>query len=47
MVPCAASASYKSALLENGLKIQVPPFIEAGTKVVVNTEDGTYVRRAE
>ncbi len=42
-----AAPSYKSALLENGRKIQVPPFIEAGTKVVVNTEDGTYVRRAE
>ena len=42
-----AAPSYKSAMLENGLKIQVPPFIEAGTRVVVNTEDGTYVRRAE
>jgi elongation factor P len=42
-----AAPSYKSATLENGLKIQVPPFIEAGTRVVVNTEDGTYVRRAE
>ena len=42
-----AAPSYKSATLENGLKIQVPPFVEAGTKVVVNTEDGTYVRRAE
>ena len=42
-----AAPSYKSATLENGLKIQVPPFIEQGTKVVVNTEDGTYVRRAE
>jgi elongation factor P len=42
-----AAPSFKSATLENGLKIQVPPFIEAGTRVVVNTEDGTYVRRAE
>jgi elongation factor P len=42
-----AAPSYKTAVLENGLKIQVPPFVEAGTKVVVNTEDGTYVRRAE
>ena len=42
-----AAPSYKSATLENGLKIQVPPFIEQGTKVVVNTEDGSYVRRAE
>lgn len=42
-----AAPSYKGAVLENGLKIQVPPFIEAGTKVIVSTEDGTYIRRAE
>jgi elongation factor P len=42
-----AAPSYKTAVMENGMKIQVPPFVEAGTKVVVNTEDGTYVRRAE
>ena len=39
--------SYKGAVLENGLKIQVPPFIEAGEKIIVSTEDGSYVRRAE
>ena len=42
-----AAPSYKGAVLENGMKIQVPPFIEAGTKIVVATEDGSYVRRAE
>lgn len=42
-----AAPSYKGAVLENGMKIQVPPFIEAGEKIVVSTEDGTYVRRAE
>ncbi len=42
-----AAPSYKGAVLENGLKLQVPPFINAGTKIVVSTEDGTYVRRAE
>jgi elongation factor P len=42
-----AAPSYKSAVLENGLKIQVPPFIEAGERIVVATEDGSYVRRAE
>jgi elongation factor P len=42
-----AAPSYKSAVLENGLKIQVPPFIDAGERIVVATEDGTYVRRAE
>jgi elongation factor P len=42
-----ASPSYKGAVLENGMKIQVPPFIEAGEKIVVATEDGSYLRRAE
>jgi elongation factor P len=42
-----AAPSYKSAVLSNGLKIQVPPFIDAGEKVLVSTEDGTYVRRAD
>jgi elongation factor P len=42
-----AAPSYKGAVLENGLKIQVPPFIEAGEKIIVSTEDGSYVRRAE
>jgi len=40
-----AAPSYKSATLENGMKIQVPPFIEAGERVVVSTDDGSYVRR--
>ena len=42
-----AAPSFKGAVLENGMKIQVPPFIEAGEKIVVATEDGTYLRRAE
>jgi elongation factor P len=42
-----ASSSYKSATLENGLRVQVPPFIEAGTKIIVSTDEGTYVKRAE
>lgn len=42
-----ATSSYKPALLENGIRILVPPHIESGTKVVVNTEDGTYVERAK
>jgi elongation factor P len=42
-----AAPSYKGAVLENGMKIQVPPFINAGTKIIVSTEDGSYVRRAE
>jgi elongation factor P len=42
-----AAPSYKNAVLENGMKILVPPFVDAGTKVVVSTEDGSYVKRAE
>lgn len=40
-----ASSSYKPAILENGLRIMVPPHIGAGMKVVVNTADSTYVER--
>lgn len=40
-----ASSSYKHAELSNGRKILVPTYIEGGTLVVVNTEDGTYVER--
>jgi hypothetical protein len=29
------------------MKIQVPPFIEAGERIVVGTEEGTYLRRAD
>ncbi len=42
-----ASSSYKPAVLENGARIMVPPHIEAGTRVVVNTADGSYVERAK
>ena len=42
-----AASSYKPAVLENGVRIMVPPFIEAGTKIVVNTSDITYVERAK
>ncbi len=42
-----ASSSYKPAILENGRKILVPPHIEAGTRIVVNTVDGSYAERAK
>jgi len=42
-----ASASYKPAKLENGRRVLVPPHIEAGTRIVVATEDGSYVERAK
>ncbi|MEH6753089.1 MAG: elongation factor P [Alphaproteobacteria bacterium] len=41
-----ATSSYKPAMLENGVRIQVPPHIESGTSVVVSTADATYVERA-
>ncbi len=42
-----ASSSYKPATLENGVRVMVPPHIEAGTRIVVNTADGSYVERAK
>lgn len=42
-----AAPSYKGARLENGMQVQVPPFVNAGTKIIVSTEDGTYLRRAD
>ena len=41
-----ASSSYKPAILDNGVRVMVPPHIEAGTRVIVRTEDGEYVERA-
>ena len=42
-----ASSSYKPAIMENGVKVMVPPHIESGTRIVVNTTDSTYVERAK
>ena len=42
-----ASSSYKPAKLSNGVKTMVPPFVEAGERIVVRTEDGSYVERAK
>ena len=39
------SSSYKPAILDNGLSIQVPPFIEAGDEVVVDTRDLEYIKK--
>jgi elongation factor P len=39
------SSSYKPAILDNGLNIQVPPFIEAGDEVVVDTRNLEYVKK--
>ena len=42
-----ASSSYKPAILSNGLRVMVPPHISAGTKIVISTEDNSYVERAK
>jgi|TARA_X000000368_G_scaffold89607_1_gene68349 elongation factor P len=42
-----AAASYKPAELENGLRIMVPPFVQVDESVVINSEDLSYVKRAE
>jgi elongation factor P len=42
-----ASSSYKPAILENGVKVMVPPHIGAGTRIVVNIAECSYVERAK
>ena len=42
-----ATTSYKPAILTNGVKVMVPPFVESGTKIVVRTEDSSHVERAK
>ena len=42
-----ASSSYKPAQTNNGLRVMVPPHIGPGTRVVINTEDNSYVERAK
>ena len=42
-----AAGSYKPAILSNGVRTGVPPHVAAGTRIVVMTEDGSYVERAK
>lgn len=42
-----ASSSYKPALLTNGLRVMVPPHIGNGTRIVILTDDNSYVERAK
>jgi elongation factor P len=42
-----ASSSFKPAKLSNGQRVMVPPHIGAGTRIVIMTEDGSYVERAK
>ncbi len=42
-----ASSSYKPAILDNGVRVMVPPHVTAGTRIVVDVYDQEYVRRAD
>ncbi|MCL6682371.1 elongation factor P [Sphingomonas alba] len=42
-----ASSSYKPAMLDNGVRVMVPPHITSGTRIVVDVYEKTYVRRAD
>ena len=42
-----SSLSYKSAELENGVRVMVSPFVESGDEIVVRTDNGEYVERAK
>ncbi len=42
-----AAASYKPAVLENGVRVMVPPHVEMGTRIVISTADLSYVERAK
>ena len=42
-----ASSSYKPAICSNGIRVLVPPHIGAGTRIVINTEDYSYVERSK
>ena len=46
MKGATASSSYKPAKMETGLMVQVPPFIEPGTKIIVDTRENKYLSRA-
>ena len=42
----SVTTSFKTAILETGLQVQVPPFIEKGEKIKINTDTGQYMERA-
>ena len=42
-----ASSSYKPAMLENGIKIMVPPFINSDDKIILDTRTLEYVKKAK
>ncbi len=42
-----AAGSFKPAVCENGLRVMVPPFVNVGEKIVVQTESSTYLKRSD
>ena len=42
-----AASSYKPAVMDNGVRVMVPPFINVGEKLVIDTNEITYVERAK
>ena len=42
-----AASSNKPAILDNGVRVMVPPHIDVGTRIVINTADNSYVERAK
>ena len=47
MKGATAAASYKPATLETGLVVQVPPYLESGQKIKVDTRDGTFISKID
>jgi elongation factor P len=42
-----ASSSYKPATASNGMRVMIPPYMSAGERILVSTETGEYMRRAD
>jgi elongation factor P len=42
-----ATTSYKPAIVSNGVKVMVPPHVGSGVRIIIRTEDGSYVERAK
>ena len=48
VVKCQTAAnSFKPAIMSNGVRTNVPPFVGVGERLVINTEDGSYIKRAD
>lgn len=41
------TSSYKPAIMPNGIRVMVPPYLVTGERIIVRTEDSTFVKRAE